>query len=182
MPFPSSRRVRALLAVGPLVGLSWLGAFAAFTDSVDVQTSFSTGNVVVRANDQTGTVAFTSLSMTGMVPGSVRYAPLRITNGGSIAFTYAMSTAGGGSAALASALTIGIKAVPSATCDATAYSASRTIAYADAAGIGAAAIASRPLTGGASEFLCFRVELPAGASNALQGLTTDATFTFTATS
>lgn len=182
MKFPSSRRVRALLAIGPLVGLSWLGAYAAFTDSVDVTTSFSTGTIVIRANDQTGTVAFTSLTTTGMIPGTVRYAPLRITNSGTSDFNYAMSTAVTGSAPLASALTIGIKTVPSATCTVTEYNASRTVVYAEAAGLGSAAIASRPLAAAASEFLCYRVELPSGAANSLQGLTSNATFTFTATS
>jgi hypothetical protein len=180
MRFPSTRRVRAILAVGPLVALSWAGAFSAFTDNVDVTSSFSTGSVVIRANDQTGTVAFTSLSMSGMTPGAVRYAPLRITNGGTADFTYAMATATSGSAPLAAALTIGIKTVPSATCTATEYNASSTTVYSEAAGLGSAAIASRPLAAGASEFLCFKVTLPSSAGNALQGLTTNATFSFTA--
>ena len=181
MRFPSTRRVRAILAVGPLVALSWAGAFSAFTDNVDVTSSFSTGSVVIRANDQTGTVAFTSLSMTDMTPGAVRYAPLRVSNGGSADFSYAMATATSGSAPLAAALTIGIKVVASATCTQTEYDASRTTAYAEAAGLGSAAIAARPLVSGASEFLCFKVQLPSGASNTLQGLTTSATFSFTAT-
>lgn len=174
-------RVRALLAVGPLVALSWAGAYAAFTDTVDATTSFSTGSVAIEANDQGGTVAFTSLSTSGMTPGTVTYAPLKISNTGTIAFDYAMATATGGSAALAAALTIGIKVVPGATCDASAYAASSDVAYAQAAGLGGATIAARPLATGASEYLCFRVELPAGADNSLQGLTTNATFTFTAT-
>jgi hypothetical protein len=114
--------------------------------------------------------------------GVVRFAPLRITNGGSLDFTYVMSTAVTGSAPLAAALTIGIKVVPSATCNSTTYAASSTVAYAEAAGISRAVIASRPLTSGASEFLCYRVELPSSAGNTLQGARTDATFTFPATS
>jgi hypothetical protein len=180
MRFPSTRRVRAILAVGPLVALSWAGAFSAFTDNVDVTSSFSTGSVVIRANDQTGTIAFTSLTTSGMTPGTVRYAPLRISNGGSADFTYVMATATSGSAPLAAALTIGIKVVPSATCTATEYNASSTTVYTEAAGLGNAAIASRPLASGASEFLCFKVLLPSNASNTLQGLTTSATFSFTA--
>lgn len=182
MQFPSSRRVRALLALGPLVGLSWLGAYAAFTDSVDVTTSFSTGSIQIRADDQSGTVAFTSLSMTGMIPGAVRYAPLRITNSGTSDFSYSMSTATTGSAPLAAALTVGIRIVPSATCTATEYDASTTTVSTEAAGLGSTAIASRPLAAGASEFLCYKVTLPSGAANSLQGLTTNATFTFAATS
>jgi predicted ribosomally synthesized peptide with SipW-like signal peptide len=176
----SLRRVRAVLAVGPLVALSWAGAYAAFTDSVDATSTFSTGSVAIEANDQGGTVAFTSLSTSGMTPGTVTYAPLKIANTGSLDFDYAMATATGGSAALAAGLTIGVKVVGSSTCDASAYGGSSTVAYADAAGLGAAAIAARPLASGASEYLCFRVELPASADDSLQGLSTDATFTFTA--
>ncbi|HEX7290138.1 MAG TPA: hypothetical protein VF250_03335 [Conexibacter sp.] len=174
------RRLRALLAIGPLVALSWAGAYAAFTDSVDATSSFSTGSVAIEANDQGGTVAFTSLSTSGMTPGTVTYAPLKLSNTGSLGFRYTMATATGGSAALAAALTIGIKVVGSGTCDASAYSASSTTAYGQAAGLGAAAIVARPLASGASEWLCFRVELPASADNSLQGLTANATFTFAA--
>ncbi|HEX5147379.1 MAG TPA: hypothetical protein VFV85_10165 [Conexibacter sp.] len=180
MRFPSTRRVRAILAVGPLVALSWAGAFSAFTDNVDVTSSFSTGSVTIRANDQTGTVAFTSLTTSGMTPGAVTYAPLRITNAGTSDFTYAMATATTGSATLASALTIGVKLVASASCTATDYANSTTVVYTEAAGLGSAAFASRPLASGASEFLCFKVQLPSGASNALQGMTTSATFSFSA--
>jgi hypothetical protein len=182
MQLPTSRRVRAMLAIGPLVGLSWIGAFAAFTDSVGATSGFSTGSVAIKANDQSGTVAFTSLSMSGVTPGATKYAPLKISNAGTVDFTYAMATATSGDAALAAALTIGIKLVPSTTCDATAYAASSTVLTPEAAGLGGAAIASRPLAAGAAEQLCFRVELPAGAANSLQGLTTNATFTFSANS
>lgn len=174
------RRLRALLAIGPLVALSWAGAYAAFTDSVDATTSFSTGSVAIEANDQGGTIAFTSLSTSGMTPGTVTYAPLKISNAGSLAFRYTMASATSGSAALAGALTIGIKVVGSGTCDAAAYAGSSTTAYAQATGLGTAAIGARPLASGASEWLCFRVELPSTADNSLQGLTTNATFTFAA--
>lgn len=177
----SIRRIRTALAIGPLVALSWAGAHAAFTDSVAATSSFSTGSVVIQANDQTGTVAFTSLSMSGMTPGAVKYASLKITNGGTLDFNYAMAAGTTGDAALASGLASGVKVVGSSTCDATAYTASSTTAYTEAAGLASAAISSRSLAGGVSEFLCFKVSLPSGASNALQGLTTNATFTFTAT-
>jgi predicted ribosomally synthesized peptide with SipW-like signal peptide len=177
----SSRRIRTMLAVGPLVALSWAGAFAAFTDSVDATSTFSTGTVSIEANDQSGSVVFTSLSLSGMTPGSVKYASLKISNAGTTNFTYVMSTGTSGDAALAGALTIGIKLVPTAACTSTEYTASSTTLYAEAAGLSGATIASRPLASSASEFLCFKVGLPAGASNALQGLTTNATFSFTAT-
>jgi len=163
------------------VAASWAGAYAAFTDSVDATSSFSTGTLAIKANDQSGTVAFTSLSMSGMTPGSVDYASLKISNAGDIPFNYAMSTATSGDATLAAGLAIGIKLVTTSTCDASAYGAAATTAHAEATGLGSAAIGARPLAVGASEYLCFKVSLPSGAGNALQGHSTDATFTFAAT-
>lgn len=174
-------RMRALLMVGPLVALSWAAAHAAFTDTVEATTSFSTGTIDIQADDQDGTVAFTSLSTRGMTPGDVVYAPLKISNAGSVDFDYTMSAATTGSAPLAAALAIGVKVVPSATCDAGAYSASSTVAVPEVTGLDNAAIAARALAASAAEYVCFRVELPSGANNGLQGLTTNATFTFTAT-
>jgi len=170
------------LTFGPVVALSWVGAFAAFTDSVDVTSAFSTGTVEIQANDATGTVAFSSLSMSDMTPGSTTYAPLKISNTGSAGFDYAMATATTGDAALAAGLTLGIRAVPGPACTAGDYDGSSTTVYAEAAGLNAAGFPARPLAAGASEYLCFRVHLPAGADNTLQGRSTAATFTFTASS
>lgn len=181
MKLPSSRRLRTLLALGPLVAASWAGAYAAFTDSVDATSDFSTGTIAINANDQSGTVAFTSLSMSNMTPGTVNYASLKISNAGTSPFDYTMSTATSGDATLAAGLALGIKLVPTSTCDASAYSGSSTSAYAEATGLDSAAIVARPLAVGASEYLCFKVSLPSGAGNALQGRSTDATFTFAAT-
>jgi hypothetical protein len=177
---PSSRRVRAVLAVGPVVAISWIGAFAAFTDSVDATSPFSTGAVEIQANDTSTTVAFTSLSMSAMTPGATKYAALKVSNTGTVAFNYGMTTATTGDAALASALTLGIKAVAGPTCTESDYTGSTTTVYAEAAGLGAATFASRALASAASEYLCFKVALPSGAANTLQGLSTNATFTFTA--
>jgi len=163
------------------VAVSWAGAYAAFTDSVDATSSFSTGTIAIKANDQSGAVAFTSLSMNDMTPGSVNYASLKVSNAGTIPFAYAMTTATSGDATLAAGLAIGIKLVATSTCDASAYGGSGTIAYAEATGLGSAAIAARPLAVSASEYLCFKVSLPSGAGNALQGRSSDATFTFAAT-
>jgi predicted ribosomally synthesized peptide with SipW-like signal peptide len=181
MKLPSSRRVRTLLALGPLVAVSWAGAYAAFTDSVDATSSFSTGTIAIKANDQAGTVSSTSLSMSGMVPGSVNYSSLKISNVGTIPFNYTMTTATSGDVALAAGLAIGIKLIATSTCDASAYGTSGTSAYAEATGLGSAGIATRPLAIEASEYLCFKVSLPSGASNTLQGRSADATFTFAAT-
>ena len=92
-----------------------------------------------------------------------------------------MATATGGSAALAGALTIGIKVAGSGTCDAAAYAAASSAAYPAVGGTGRGGDrrASRSASG-ASEWLCFRVELPASADNSLPGLTANATFTFAA--
>lgn len=176
----SSGGWRAVMVFGPVVALSWIGAFAAFTDSVDATSEFSTGTVEITADDTAGAVAFSSLSMQDMTPGSTRYAALKISNAGTAGFAYRMSSSSTGDAALAGALTVGVRAVDGPTCGASEYGSSTVTLYAEAAGVDAASFAARPLAPAASEYLCFKVQLPSGAGNALQGLATDATFTFSA--
>lgn len=176
----TSGRWRVALALGPVVSLSWVGAFAAFTDSVDVTGDFSTGTVEIRANDATGTVAFTSLSMSDMTPGATKFAALKISSTGTAPFEYAMTTTTTGSAPLAAALVLGVRVVAGPACTQAEYDASSSTLYGETAGLTTATFSDRPLAPAASEVLCFKVRLPQGADNTLQGLATRATFTFTA--
>ena len=113
------------------------------------------------------------------------YAPLTIANNGSLAFTYSMasSSTNADSKALRDTLKLGAKlVVNAAACDSAGvgYTASLTTVMAEGA-ISGAAISSRSLSNGASEVLCFKVELPSTAGDTLQNATTTTTMTFSAT-
>ena len=179
-------KTRLLLCGGALTGMIWAGTFATFTDSGTAQSTFTAGTVdIVVGGDVDDAYAFTSIEMSNMKPGDVKYAPLTIANTGTLGFTYTMSTSAtnADSKALRDQLTLGIKkVVDAATCDSAGvgYAASLDTITASGA-LSAGAIASRSLAASANEVACFRIELPSGSGDSFQGATTTATFTFSAT-
>ncbi len=169
-----------LLPVGVAATTSWLGAYAAFTDAVATSSSFSAGTVQIKANGTATSYAFTSLSVASLVPGATpTYALLTISNTGTVTSAYTMTTAATANQ-LTTDLRLGIVRIAGATCDASAYSGGTTV-YTEAANLSLAALSSRTLTAGASENLCFKVALPVTSGNSSAGLTSNATYTFAAT-
>lgn len=172
-------RRRRLMA--GILGLSVLsigaGAFslALFTDTAASTGTFAAGTIDITSSP---TVAFT---VTGMVPGDTNTQALTIANAGTAQFRYAMTAAA--SNTLGSTLTLTVKDIGTdcATFDGTTVLAATAL---DGAAIGSptqgAQAGDRTLAGAASEVLCFRVSLPIGTGDALQGGTSAATFTFDA--
>ena len=182
----TSKRIRLVLCLGSLSGLVWAGTFATFTDSGTADSTFTAGSVDLLVNSETDDAyAFTSIEMSNMKPGDVKYAPLTIANNGTLGFTYTMSTSAtnADSKALRDQLTLGVKKVANAAaCDSAGVGYLASVDTMTASGaLSAGAIASRSLAAGASEVACFRVELPSGSGDSFQGATTTATFTFSAT-
>lgn len=182
-----SRKIKVVLALGTLSSAVWASTYATFTDSADATSTFTAGSVdLVVGGDTSDAYAFTSLSSSNLKPGDVVYAPLSVANTGSLGFTYSMSSSStnADTKALKDTLKLGAKLVANAgACDSggVGYAASATTVMAEGA-ISGAAIATRSLVAGASEVLCFKVELPSSAGDALQGATTTTTMTFAATS
>jgi hypothetical protein len=161
----------------------WAGTFATFTDSGAASSTFTAGTVdLVVGGDDSDAYAFTSIEMSNMKPGDVKYAPLTILNDGTLDFTYAMTTSASNtdSKGLAAQLTLGIRKVAT-TCDATTYAAASGDTMMASGPLGTGTIASRTLAVDGTEVACFRVELPSGSGDTFQGASTIATFTFSAT-
>lgn len=183
----TSTTVKAIAALGTLSGALWAGTFASFSDTQTATSTFSAGTVDLQLNSTAGaTYTFTSLSLSAMKPGDAVYAPLTVSNVGTLPYTYAMTSSASNAdgKGLASSLVLGMKVVANAgACDSggAGYAASSTTVVAEGA-LGSAAISSRSLAAGASEVLCTYVSLPSNAANSLQGATTTDTMTFTATS
>lgn len=181
-----SRKIKVVLALGTLSSAVWASTYATFTDSADATSTFTAGSVdIVVGGDTSDSYAFTSLQSSNLKPGDVVYAPLSVDNTGSLGFTYAMtsSSTNADTKALKDTLKLGAKLVANAgACDSggVGYAASATTVMAEGA-ISGAAISSRALAAGAGEVLCFKVELPSTAGDALQGATTTTTMTFAAT-
>jgi predicted ribosomally synthesized peptide with SipW-like signal peptide len=189
-----SGKVRAVLALGTVLGLGTVATLAAFTDTVTATGSFTTGTVDLKLNDQDVTTALTGLTMTTAKPGDSTYALLTVRNGGSLPFNYAYTTAASGAdaAVLAPVLNFGVSTLGTGTynvgtpptCSAATFSATPAVIVTPAAtklSAGPATTAARALANGQVEYLCVRAEVPADAGNTAQGKTVTATMTVTAT-
>ncbi|ARC57535.1 hypothetical protein AS850_10655 [Frondihabitans sp. 762G35] len=184
-----SGRVRAVLALGAVVGLGSVATLAAWSDTGAATGSFSTGTVDLKLNGQDGTIAVTNLSLTNAAPGAVTYALLPVTNNGSINFTYGFTTSstnGTDTPALNanlnwSVVSLGTNASCTSATFATAAGVPATYISPTATLSAAPAVSGRALAAGATENLCFKVELPSAAPTGVQGKSTVATVSFTAT-
>jgi signal peptidase len=152
-----------LTAAGGALVVTTTGAL--FTDSAVVPAnSFTTGTLDVNASPTSAV-----FNVSSMAPGDVEYAPLTISNGGSLALRYALSSSTTENT-LAAQLDLRIKTGVS-TCDASGFNSGTTVYGAGDLGsttgvdlIGApttgAQTGDRTLAASASESLCFKVSLP----------------------
>lgn len=185
---PTSTIVRAVLALGTVLGIGTVLTLAAWTDNGSAQATFSTGSIDIKLDGSDGNPTaydWTNLSASGMGDGTSKYANLVVSNGGTLNFTYQLGvTNSSGDAGLYGALRVSATVVPDATtCDASgiAAGAGRTVLFTDVAFGSATFAAARSLAAGAHETVCFRVTLPSGSASTLQSKTTTANFLFTAT-
>lgn len=177
-----ARALAVVIPLGLAATASWLGAYSAFTDTVSATSSFSTGTIDVTANGSQGpTYSFSTLDVAGLVPGaSATYAQLAVANIGTASLTWSMPAPTISNATLGNAMAIGIVRTATSGCTSTTYGTGTTV-YAEATGLSAATVPSRALAAGATDYLCFKVSLPAAATNTVMGLTTTATFVVNAT-
>jgi predicted ribosomally synthesized peptide with SipW-like signal peptide len=176
------KRRRGIVALLAALSALTIGAgsvsLALFTDSDSSTWSFTTGTIDIESNPAILT------AITNMMPGDVAADSLTISNAGTAVLRYAMSTTA--TNALGDELDVAVRAEDvDGACDdfdgAVVVAAGTAL---DGAGFGSAVqgpqAGDRVLNGGASEVLCFRVSLDIGTSNAFQGVSSAATFTFNA--
>ncbi|MGH1491029.1 MAG: signal peptidase I [Acidimicrobiales bacterium] len=186
----TSRGVRLLAVLGLMLGsvsLMSVTSLALFTDSETITgNQFTIGSVDLTVSQSSALVTYTSPPMN---PGDQFTAPLTVSNVGSLDLRYAMSSTTTEDVAAAQ-LVLTVKTGVT-TCDDANWAATGASIYTGVLGTtgGTAAIGSaaqgaqagdRPLTASTNEVLCFNVTLPTAATNAVQGLTTTATFAFEA--
>ena len=178
--------VIGLLAIGILAAGIGLGTGAIFTDTQQVgANTFSTGTVDISTSPTTALVTFS-----GMAPGDQVTNPIVVTNSGSLDLRYAVTSATTENT-LAAQLDLTIKSGVT-TCTNGGFGVDGTVIYGPAdlgsmAGINVIGdptqgfhTGDRALAGSAYETLCFNVSLPSTTGNAFRGLTTTATFNFSA--
>ncbi|MGI9601054.1 MAG: TasA family protein [Acidimicrobiales bacterium] len=179
-------RILVTVAVAALAVVTMsVVSLAVFTDNESVtNNTFSTGTI-----DLTATPATAVVTMPAMVPGDQITAPLTIGTAGTLALRYAM-TSTSTEDTLASSLVFTVKSGV-ATCTDAGFGGSGTVEYTGVLGSTATTpvlgnvaqgnqAGDRTLGAGTNEVLCLNVSLPLATTNASQGQTTTATFTFAA--
>ena len=170
-----------LAIVGGVVGSRGLAVFTS-TASVGSNT-FTTGTVSLTTSPATALVTFA-----GMAPGDQVTAPITVTNGGTLALRYAITSTTTENV-LATQLALTIKSGVT-TCTNAAFAATGTVLY-NAAALGnttpinvvgnptqGSQAGDRTLAAAGNEVLCFNVSLPLASGNTFQGLTSTATLSF----
>lgn len=167
-------------------GMMSAGTLAMFTDTDAVAANtFTAGKISLSTNPTTAAVSFAN-----MMPGDTVTNPVVVTNdAGSAALRYAVSSVATNTdtKGLKDQLVLTVKTGVT-TCTTAGFTATGIVAYTgdldSAAGkiIGDSAqgaqAGDRTLAIGASETLCFQVNLPLATGNTYQSATTTATFTF----
>lgn len=191
-----SRALRALLSLGMVVGLGATGTYAYWTDTTTITgTTITAGTIDLKASAgpsgfQDNPTDFTTMNVNTMVPGDTTAGVITIKNSGTAPLTYSATSVGtnGDAKSLATALALKV------TLDTATTGSGRAVTCAGAAiagsgttiGLTATNLLSsatpRTLAAGQEEKICVQVGLPSNANTALQGATTNLTFTFNGTS
>lgn len=188
----SSKRRGSRLRHRPLLALATLGLAAISASGAAMSLALFTDTEAVSANAfTTGSVALTTspttalLTSSAMMPGDVVTSPLTLSNSGTAALRYSMtsSSTNTDSKALRDQLLLEIRVKTANPCGTdftgTVVEASGALSAGDFGSNAAGAqTGDRTLAAGASEVLCFRVSLPTSTGNTFQGATTTTTFTF----
>lgn len=182
-----SDRVRAFLSLGIVLGLGSVGTLAYWTDDATASgATFTSGTIdLLISAEVDDDYDFSTLGLTLMVPGNTTAGVITVKNNGSVPFKYTVTSAA--TNADTKALRDGVVAKVTTDATVTGSGQARTCASAAISGSGTTITGGlittgRQLAAGATETLCFQVTLPTNASTLLQGATTTATLTFTATS
>ncbi|HXI79467.1 MAG TPA: TasA family protein [Verrucomicrobiae bacterium] len=174
-------RRRGIVALLGAVSLLTIGAgsisLAQFTDSATSTWAFTTGTIDVNTSPAVVT------AVNNMMPGDNATQALTVSNAGTGDLRYSISVAA--TNALGTALQLTVKTQDGgggcAAFTGTSVLAATTL---NGAAVGSSAqgaqAGDRNLTAGTSEVLCLRVSLPLSTGNALQGVSSAATFTFDA--
>ena len=185
-----SRRVRAVLAGGLVLGIGASATLAAWNDSEYGSATFTAGRFdIVGAADGT---TFTSHATTGtaaaltfaatpslMVPGATTYALFNVkTADPSVAGNLQWNAVSPATTGLAVYLRYGVRTIPAATaCNSTTYAAGTSVVP-DISALATNGTATQAVSanGGSTVNYCIAVTLQAAADNTVQGASTTLTW------
>ena len=173
------KRRRALVAILLGASLASLGAgamsLAVFSDSQASSGAWTTGTIVL------GVTPSTAFSATSILPGDTGSQTIAVSNSGTGALRYAISTSATNTdgKGLAAQMTLTVSPGTCASPGSSVYSGALGSAAVGSATQGSQA-GDRTLASGANENLCFAWSFPLSSGSAFQNAATTATFTFAA--
>ncbi len=177
-------RLRALLALGVVVGLGSVTTGAYWTDDATVSgITLTSGKLDLKVDGLDSVTGYTSLTITNMVPGNTVAAVLTISNAGDAPFAYTATSSATNvdGKNLAGALTVKVTGAtsvtgtsPAATCGGTTLAGTGTTLG------GSLVTTARTITPTNNEKLCIQVTLPTAAANSVQSATTAVDLQFSA--
>lgn len=173
------KRRRALVALLFVASLATIGAgamsLAVFSDSQASQGAWSTGSIVLGVNPST------AFSASDIMPGETGTQTIAVSNSGTGALRYAISTSATNTdgKGLAAQMTLTVSPGTCASPGSSIYSGALGSAAVGSSTQGAQA-GDRTLAAGANENLCFAWSFPLSSGNGFQNAATTATFTFAA--
>lgn len=177
-------RVRALLALGTVLGIAVVGTTAAFSDSAAVAAEFTAGTLDITVDGQQGNPTPYVVSFVGadaMAPGDTVFAPLRVANVGSVDADLSLdveATPDGTVPNVTTQLQLTIVHTTGTACNAGVVTADAD-PYIATGAIDGATFTGVDLDGGDGVDLCLAVELPASVTGTGGGAS-DVLLTFVA--
>lgn len=193
-----SRRIRAVLAAGLVLGVGAAATLAAWNDSEYGSATFTAGKFdIVGATDglnfsshavAPGAALTFSVPVNAMAPGNTTYALFSVkTASPSVAGTVRLLAGAPTGTGLATHLTYGVRTISGTSCTPATYAAASTavvVPDGSALTVGATPATTQVVeaNGAAQVNYCFAVTLPLAVSNAAQGLTAIQTWQIQGTS
>ncbi|WEK60630.1 MAG: SipW-dependent-type signal peptide-containing protein [Candidatus Microbacterium colombiense] len=190
-----SRRIRAVLAGGLVLGIGMSATLAAWNDSEYGSATFTAGRFdIVGAADgttfashaTTGTAAALTFSATPAVmsPGAVSYALFSVTTANpSVAGNLQWNAVTPATTGLAVFLRYGVRAITGTTCNQTTYAAGTSVVP-DTSALATNGTATQAVSANGASTInyCIAVTLQAAADNTVQGASTTLTWQVLGTS
>lgn len=190
-----SRRIRAILAGGLVLGIGATATLAAWNDSEYGAATFTAGRFdIVGATDGTtfsshatsGTAAALNFQLppTAMAPGTTTYVLFSVrTANPSVPGVLQLTPGTPGGTGLATYLTYGVRTITGTSCTAATYTTGTAVVPDGSALTTAGTTAQAVAANGAAQVnYCFAVTLPTAAPNGAQGLTMTQTWQIQGTS
>lgn len=180
----STGRIRALLALGGVLGLGAVSTLASWTDDATATAQFTSGTIDLALDGAQGNpdpYKLTSLTVDDFKPGDSRAATLPVQNAGTLPFTYRMTVSAATANTLSKSLTVTV--TTGSVSGSGNHSSCNGETILETAKVSGSPVLERStsIPPSQDETLCLEIGLAATTPNDAQGQSTSVDFAFRAT-